>query len=96
MFLKRVTLLFALLALIGCSRAANSKLQTIYQWQQIDFKYNTVEERQAAIDTQEFIPHNVIPVAMEVVGNRMYLTLPRLKPGVPATLAYADLTGKLD
>lgn len=89
---KFVTLLFSVHVLIGCSRA--NKLQTVYQWQEIDFKYNNADERQAAIDAKTFIPQNVIPVAMEVVENRLFLTLPRLRPGVPASLAYIDLNGK--
>lgn len=89
---KGVTLLFSLLVFIGCSHA--DKLQTVYQWQEIDFKYNNADERQLAINSHAFIPENVIPVAMEVVDDRLFLTLPRLKPGVPASLAYIDLKGK--
>lgn len=90
---KCVTLLFPLLVLIGCSRA--NKLQSVYQWQEIDFKYNNAEDRQTAINNKVFIPQNVIPVAMEIAENRLFLTLPRLKPGVPASLASIDLNGKL-
>lgn len=89
---KCVTLLLSSLVLIGCSQA--NKLQTIYQWQEIDFKYNNADDRQNAINNNAFIPQNVIPVAMEIAENRLFLTLPRLKPGVPASLAYIDLNGK--
>lgn len=90
---KCVTLLFSALLLIGCSHA--NKLESVYQWQKIDFKYNTTDERQAAINSKAFIEENVIPVAMEVCDKRLFLTLPRLKPGVPASLAYIKLDGKL-
>lgn len=89
---KFVTLLFSLLVLIGYCHA--NKLQTIYQWQKIDFKYTNADQRQAAIDSKAFIPENVIPAAMEIYKDRLFLTLPRLKPGVPATLATIDLNGK--
>lgn len=75
---------------------ANNNLQTVYKWNVIDFKYDTAEERQAAIDNQTFIPTNVLPVGLDVHENRLFLSLPRLKRGVPASLATINLQGEND
>lgn len=73
---------------------ANDNLRVAYQWKQIDFEYPSIDERQAAILNETFIQENVIPVGLEVYKNRLFITLPRWKKGVPASLAYIDLNGK--
>ena len=70
-------------------------LRVAYQWKQIDFEYPNIDERQAAITNLTFISENVIPVGLEVYKNRLFITLPRWKKGVPASLAYIDLNGKI-
>ena len=76
------------------SVVANDNLRVAYQWKQIDFEYPSIDERQAAILNETFIQENVIPVGLEVYKNRLFITLPRWKKGVPASLAYIDLNGK--
>lgn len=75
---------------------ANNNLITKYKWNVMDFKYDTPEKRQQAIDSQAFIPANVLPVGMDIHENRLFLSLPRLKRGVPASLAVINLEGKND
>jgi hypothetical protein len=70
------------------------QLKVEYEWKQIDFLFPSVDERQAAISSESFIQENVIPVGLEVYENRLFITLPRWKKGVPASLAYIDLNGK--
>lgn len=70
---------------------AADHLKVEYQWKQIDFEYESVDRRQAAIQSMEFIQENVVPVGLEVYKNRLFVTLPRWKKGVPASLAYIDL-----
>lgn len=75
---------------------ANSNLQTKYKWNLIDFKYEKPEDRQNDIANGKFIQSNVIPVGLDVYTekNKLFVSLPRLKNGVPASLAYIDLNGK--
>lgn len=72
----------------------NDNLRVAYQWRQIDFEYRNEPDRQAAIESRSFIPQNVIPVGLEVYRTRLFVTLPRWKEGVPASLAYFDINGK--
>ncbi|XP_031624020.1 L-dopachrome tautomerase yellow-f-like [Contarinia nasturtii] len=70
---------------------ANNNLHTKYKWRVIDFKYETAEKRQQAIESGAFIQTNVIPVGMDVHENRLFVSFPRLKSGVPASLAVINL-----
>lgn len=87
--------MWILLALfIVCnSVTAHDNLKVAYQWKQIDFEYPNIEERQAAIASGNFIQENNLPVGIEVYRDRLFVTLPRWKKGVPASLAYIDLNG---
>lgn len=85
-------ILLALFIAISCV-TANDNLRVVYQWKQIDYEYPNIGERQAAIANGDFIQENVIPVGIEVYRDRLFVTLPRWKKGVPASLAYIDLNG---
>lgn len=60
---------------------------TIYQWSVMDIEYPTEEERTIAISSQEFIPENNLPLGVEVYKDRMFISMPKWKPGIPITLA---------
>lgn len=89
----KVINIFLLLALIASCRA-NNNLQMKYEWKQIDFNYESADERKEAIDNQTFIPVNVIPTGIDVHENRLFISLPRLKSGVPASLATINMDGE--
>lgn len=90
-----ISMNFVSIYMIGISLFATcwaNNLDIKYQWKTIDFNYTSVEKRQEAIDKQTFIPNNVIPVGLEVYKDRLFLSLPRLKRGVPVSLAYINMT----
>lgn len=88
----RVWSIFAISFSLFAVHDAVKNLELKFQWKTIDFTYDTAEDRQKAIEEQTFIPENVIPVGLDIYGNRLFLSLPRLRHGVPATLAYINLT----
>lgn len=69
-------------------------LRVAFQWKQLDFNFTSEEERQEAINSREFIPENNLPLGLEVYGERLFITVPRWKSGVAASLTYIRLTGK--
>lgn len=73
---------------------ANDNLRVAYQWKQVDFNYPNAAARANAIQSGAFVPENVIPVGLEVYKQRLFMTLPRWKTGVPASLVYIDMAGK--
>ena len=74
---------------------SNDNLRVAYEWKEIDFKYANADRRWSAIERFEFKPENVIPFGIEVYQSRLFVSLPRWRDGVPASLAYLDLNGKL-
>lgn len=85
-----VSLLVSICVLVEC----NDNLRVAYEWREIDFEYRSVSDRNEAIESKAFVPANVIPVGLEVYQTRLFITLPRWKRGVPASLAYIDINGK--
>lgn len=75
--------------------SCNDNLRVAFQWKQMNFDFRNDADRRDAIENGTFIPSNVIPMGIEVYKDRLFITLPRWKPGVPATLTYIDLNGKL-
>jgi hypothetical protein len=71
-------------------------LDVIFEWKELDFAYPNSRARQQAVESQSFIPSNNVPVGLEVWKNKLFITVPRWKRGVPASLAYVYLnqTGK--
>uniref|UniRef100_A0A8D7ZYI9 Protein yellow n=2 Tax=Culex pipiens TaxID=7175 RepID=A0A8D7ZYI9_CULPI len=72
--------------------ASNDNLRVAYQWNQIDYEFpGGNDDRAEAIRSGAYVPENVIPVGLEVYKKRLFLTLPRWKPGIPASLAYINI-----
>lgn len=82
------------LAFVATTIEANDNLRVAYEWKEMDFKYANSELRWQAIENFEFKPENVIPFGIEVYKKRLFVTLPRWREGVPASLAYLDLNGE--
>ncbi|XP_013142964.1 PREDICTED: protein yellow-like [Papilio polytes] len=65
----------------------NRALNTLYRWKQIDFAYPSDQEKQQAIANGQFNQTNVIPLGIERWRNRIFLSTPAWKKGVPVTLS---------
>lgn len=62
-----------------------------FTWGQIDLEYPNQESKQMSLKTGKFIPINNLPLGLEVWKNKLFLSLPQWRPGIPVTLAYLDL-----
>lgn len=67
------------------------QLHILYEWKQLDYQFPSPEARQRALDSKQFIPENNIPMGLEIYGDRMFITVPRWRFGVPASLNYISL-----
>lgn len=65
--------------------------EIIYQWTILDFQYPSSAHRARAIASGDFIPENNLPLGVDVAGDRLFVTMPRWKNGVPASLAWLPL-----
>ncbi|XP_067005600.2 dopaminechrome tautomerase [Anabrus simplex] len=66
---------------------SQSRLKELYSWRQIDFVFPSDSTRQAALTSGAYIPENNLPLGLEIWGDRIFVSLPKWKPGIPATLA---------
>ncbi|XP_034247848.1 protein yellow-like [Thrips palmi] len=66
-------------------------MEVVAEWRTVDFVYPSRVVRESAILTGEFVPKNVVVLDVDAYGEgkhqRIFVTTPRLKPGVPATLS---------
>ncbi|XP_028164773.1 protein yellow [Ostrinia furnacalis] len=67
------------------------QLHIVYEWKQLDYQFTTPEARQQALDSKAFIPENNIPMGLEVFEDRLFITVPRWRTGVPSSLNYVNL-----
>lgn len=63
------------------------QFRVIYEWNVIDFEWRSAEERETSLNTNRYIPQNVLISGINFYGENLFLTLPRMLDGVPATLA---------
>lgn len=82
MIMKRLMLLGFLIIIVSC----HEPFQVIFEWKSIDFQWPSDEERQYAVMRGDYIPANNFITTVKFWKDKMYLTLPRWKDGVPVTL----------
>lgn len=62
-----------------------------YEWNKLDFTWPDDSFKARFLDSSQFIPENTTISGVKVWRDRMYVTLPRWRRGVPATLASIPL-----
>ncbi|RZB38917.1 yellow-y [Asbolus verrucosus] len=72
------------------------KLQEQFKWSILDYVYDNGFARHQALTTKRFIPENNLPVGIEIWKDKLFVTVPRWKPGVPSTLNYISLQNTED
>ncbi|GLH04329.1 Protein yellow [Gryllus bimaculatus] len=68
------------------------KLAERFAWRALDWAYPTEGARQQALRSGDFIPENNLPVGIEVWGDKLFVTVPRWRQGIPAALNYISLS----
>lgn len=92
--MQKTTVSLLSLLFLSTIAFAMDNLDVKFEWKQIDYDYPTPEARQDAIDTREFVPENNLPLGLEVYGDRLFVTVPRWKSGVAASLNYIKLSDR--
>lgn len=80
---------------LGCCICAvlsiNDRLREVFSWPQVDFAFPDERTRQAAIKNREYVQANNAPHGVAVWRDKLFLTVPRLKIGVPSSLNYVKI-----
>ena len=90
-------MLWVQLLVISCTvltvkgRHPSEVFAVIYEWNQLDFLWPDDSSKARFLDSSQFIPENTTISGVKVWGDRLYVTLPRWRRGVPATLASIPL-----
>ncbi|XP_075212504.1 protein yellow-like [Lycorma delicatula] len=89
---RRLIFLF-ISVLLYCMQveATNTRLEEVFNWKELDFQFSNDEFRKSVIETEQFIPGNAIITGIEVYMDRLFISVPRIKMGVPSTLNYVSL-----
>ncbi|KYN07654.1 Protein yellow, partial [Cyphomyrmex costatus] len=59
----------------------------VYAWSTIDFEFDSIDARDNAIFEGDYIAENNLPLGLEVWRDKVFITLPKWRAGIPVTLA---------
>ncbi|XP_015517295.2 protein yellow [Neodiprion lecontei] len=90
-----MTMIFVGVANGWGSNLGHAALLERFSWNILDFAYPDELSRQLAIARGEYVPENALPVGIEIWKNKLFVTVPRWKDGIPATLNYVSLDANL-
>lgn len=79
-----------LLALLASTKAA-IRLKERFSWKAVDYEYPDEFTKQNDILTGAYIPENNLPVGIEVWKNKLFVSVPRWREGIPSTFNYVDM-----
>nr|NP_001299494.1 uncharacterized protein LOC106126017 precursor [Papilio xuthus]BAM18225.1 yellow-f4 [Papilio xuthus] len=94
---------FVLLLIYNETKGHNQRpigLQEVFKWKQIEYDFDGVlynsstddisaKKQENVTDADKFfIQYNNVPIGMEVYGDRVFITIPRRRHGIPSTLNY--------
>lgn len=80
--MERLLLLALSLVVVLC----HEQFQVIFEWKSIDFQWPSEDVRKVAVLRGDYIASNNFITTVKFWKDKMYLTLPRWKDGVPVTL----------
>lgn len=69
--------------LYACLASASATLEVVNQWNLMQFDFPP-----DPVLLEKFQPENTVPTGLEIGWDKIYLGIPRLRAGVPATLAW--------
>ncbi|XP_066145864.1 protein yellow-like [Euwallacea fornicatus] len=78
-----------------CIFAQTTKLQKHFEWNILDFQYPDARTKFNSLVTGKLKPENALPVGIEVWKDKVFVTVPRWREGIPATLNYVHLLSPL-
>ncbi|KAL3285117.1 hypothetical protein HHI36_019241 [Cryptolaemus montrouzieri] len=98
--MKRVCDYFSLLLLNYCGFPNGDKgsreiqkrdFEVIHQWQFLNYTWPSYWSYTHALENFQYIPENNAPTGVKIYGGKIFLSIPRFRPGIPATLAHVTL-----
>lgn len=88
---RSLPLIVIVLVLIIVNVDALTNLKEKFKWKQIEFEWPSEETQKTWLASKKYIPENNLPLGLERWNNKLFLTIPRWKPGVASALNYVNL-----
>ena len=82
--IKCATILFALVAV---SLAVHEEFEVQFEWKYVNYTWPSEQEYEQAKLDKSYIEENNAIAGIKIWNDRMFITMPRWKTGVPVTLA---------
>lgn len=81
-----------ILLLVAVVAVSCDPFKTVFSWKQVDYKFPNDSMRESYKSSGNFVQENVVPLGLNVWGDKLFITVPRWKKGVPANLNYVSLS----
>ncbi|KAG5889899.1 hypothetical protein JTB14_008045 [Gonioctena quinquepunctata] len=83
----KITLFAALIFIVG----AAAELEEVFKWNELSFDWPSEEAKNEALENGDYIPENNLLLGLYKWKNKMFVSIPRWRDGVAATLNYISL-----
>uniref|UniRef100_A0A1S4H3I8 Protein yellow n=2 Tax=gambiae species complex TaxID=44542 RepID=A0A1S4H3I8_ANOGA len=68
------------------------KLKEKFKWREVSFAWPSEDAKVAALNSGKYIVHNNLPLGLERWRDKLFITVPRWKTGVAASLTYVNVS----
>lgn len=68
------------------------KLKEKFKWREVSFAWPSEDVKQEALSTGKYVVHNNLPLGLERWRDKLFITVPRWKSGVAASLTYVNVS----
>ncbi|XP_058455600.1 protein yellow [Malaya genurostris] len=68
------------------------KLQQKFKWREVEFDWPSLEVKQESIKSEKYVPSNNLPLGLDRWKDKLFITVPRWKSGVAASLNFVNIS----
>uniref|UniRef100_A0A023F809 Putative major royal jelly protein n=1 Tax=Triatoma infestans TaxID=30076 RepID=A0A023F809_TRIIF len=91
--MKQIHFMVLFIVVVTKGNTASTKLKEVFSWKELDYKYEDELSRNISIENREFVPSHNLPLGLDIWNDKVFITVPRWKSGVPSTLNYVLKNG---
>lgn len=71
------------------------KLREKFKWREVSYAWPSEEAKQEALSSGQYVVHNNLPLGLERWRDKLFITVPRWKSGVAASLTYVNVSDEI-
>nr|CAH7757594.1 unnamed protein product [Callosobruchus chinensis] len=70
------------------------EFETKWSWSYVNYTWPSAESYSSAVRSRRYLPQNVMPGGPKIYKDKVFVTMPKFRAGVPATLGYFPMMSK--